>query len=299
MAQRYIRINDKYEFQRTDWYEEAYEKVNANFEELYAALGNIGGGEVTAYWGQIGGLLSAQTDLISALNGKEAAGAVAAHEALGDPHAQYLTTAEGEALFDPVGTSSSEMAAHLLAADPHPDYLTAAEGSSLYASAAAPSAAVAAHEGLPDPHPQYLVLAEGDARYQAIDATLTALAALDATVGLLEQTGADSFVRRAIGVGAASSIPTRADADARYDPLGAAAAAQAASQEASPRLSAIAGLDNSLGVLEQTGPDTFGKRSIGVAASTHLLTRADGDARYAAYGSGGGGGNTYFPGGWL
>jgi len=50
----------------------------------------------------------------------------------------------------------------------------------------------------------------------ASDPTLAALAAMDASTGLLEQTGADTFTKRAIGVAASTSIPTRADADARY-----------------------------------------------------------------------------------
>ena len=246
MPQRYLRINDKFDFKRSDWKDQAYEKINANFEELFD-VADDGSGPA----------------------------AVAAHEALGDPHAQYLTNSEGAALFDAVGASSSSMAAHLLASDPHPNYLTAAEGSSLYASAAAPASAVAAHEGLADPHPQYLVVAEGDARYQGTSAILAALAGLDATAGIVEQTGSTTFAKRAFGVAAAGSVPTRADADARYDPIGAAQAAQEASQEASTRLTAIAEMIT-------TGYLYF-----------------DGSTVVPAAGTGGGGGNSYFPSGWM
>lgn len=54
----------------------------------------------------------------------------------------------------------------------------------------------------------------------AFDPTLDALSALDAGQGLVEQTGPDSFAKRAIGTAAAASIPTRGDADARYAATG-------------------------------------------------------------------------------
>jgi hypothetical protein len=73
------------------------------------------------------------------------AGAIAAHEAAGDPHPQYLTTAEADALF-----------------------LTPAEGNAAYDALGAATAAVAAHEAAGNPHPVYLTQAEGDAAYAAL-----------------------------------------------------------------------------------------------------------------------------------
>lgn len=126
---------------------------------------------------------------------------------------------------------------------------------------------------------------------QASDATLTALAALNATAGLVEQTGADAFTKRALGVGATTSIPTRADADARYAAIAHTHAQSditnlttdlAAKQPLDATLTALAALDGTAGLLEVTGADTFSRRSLGVGASSSVLTRADGDARYAA-----------------
>lgn len=61
-----------------------------------------------------------------------------------------------------------------------------------------------------------LAIAELDTEKQPVDPTLTALAGLDGTAGIVEQTGSDTFGKRAFGVGASTSVPTRADADARY-----------------------------------------------------------------------------------
>jgi hypothetical protein len=112
-----------------------------------------------------------------------------------------------------------------------------------------------------------LTRAGGDGRYQPLEATLTALAAIAGTAGLLEQTSADVFGIRLLGVGASTSVPTLADADARYQALAA-------------NLTALAALASTLGVLEQTAAGVFGIRLVGVANATDLLTRAGGDGRY-------------------
>jgi hypothetical protein len=55
--------------------------------------------------------------------------------------------------------------------------------------------------------------------FQSADNTLSALAGLNATVGLIEQTGADTFTKRAIGATNGGDILTRSDADGRYPNL--------------------------------------------------------------------------------
>jgi hypothetical protein len=54
---------------------------------------------------------------------------------------------------------------------------------------------------------------------QAADAGLTSLAALASTAGLVEQTAADTFTIRLIGVANATDILTRAGGDGRYAPI--------------------------------------------------------------------------------
>lgn len=51
---------------------------------------------------------------------------------------------------------------------------------------------------------------------QDVSAILTAIAGLSAAAGILEQTGAAVFTKRATGVGASTSLLTRADGDGRY-----------------------------------------------------------------------------------
>lgn len=59
--------------------------------------------------------------------------------------------------------------------------------------------------------------------YQPLDSDLTAIAALS-TTGLVERTGSGTAAIRALGVGASTSVPTRANADARYSRRGRAVA---------------------------------------------------------------------------
>lgn len=63
------------------------------------------------------------------------------------------------------GDIAAAIEAHEAAANPHPQYLTQAEGDALYAAASAITAAINAHVAASDPHPTYLTQTEGDARY--------------------------------------------------------------------------------------------------------------------------------------
>lgn len=93
-------------------------QLNAVLDWLEINSGGGGGGPAT--WGFIGGTLSSQTDLQSALNGKASgshahvasdvtdfaaaadarvSAGIATHEALSDPHPQYLTGVEGDAAY--------------------------------------------------------------------------------------------------------------------------------------------------------------------------------------------------------
>ncbi len=77
------------------------------------------------------------------------------------------------------------------------------------------------------------------------------------------------------------ALAARTDAIQALTDAAAAQATADGAQVADATLTALAGLNATAGLVEQTGADTFTKRAMGVAASTDVLTRADGDGRYA------------------
>lgn len=102
---------------------------------------------------------------------------------------------------------------------------------------------------------------------QPLDAGLSSLAALGATAGLIEKTATDTYTERAIGVGAANSIPARSDADVRY----AAAAHTHAQADVTNLLSDLAAKQATLvsgtNIKTVNGSSLLGSGNLAVAAA--------------------------------
>jgi hypothetical protein len=150
--------------------------------------------------------------------------AVATHEAAGDPHPQYLTSAEGNAAYQPLDTDLTAVAglatngliARTGAGAAATRSVTAGTGISVsngdgvagnptVTNTDTGSAAVATHEAAGDPHPQYLTTAEGNAAYQPLDADLTALAGIS-TNGILVHTGSGTAAARSVAAGYGTTV---------------------------------------------------------------------------------------------
>ncbi len=118
---------------------------------------------------------------------------------------------------------------------------------------------------------------------QPVDATLTALAGLNSTAGLVEQTGADSFTKRALGVGASTSVLTRADGDGRYDLSGSAASAQAASQPLDALLTSIAAQTTSSDKVQTySGADTASLTTMASTNTANAIVVRDSSGNFSA-----------------
>jgi hypothetical protein len=108
----------------------------------------------------------------------------------------------------------------------------------------------------------YMTPANVSASYQPLDADLTALAGLNATAGLVEQTGAAAFTKRLLGVVNATDVLTRADGDGRY-------------QTVDADLTALAALSTT-GMMARTAANTYTMRTITGTASRLSVTNGDG-----------------------
>lgn len=107
-----------------------------------------------------------------------------------------------------------------------------------------------------------ITLANLLANNQPLDPALTALAALDATPGALEQTGADTFTKRPFGTATSASILTKADGDSLYQPL-------------DVDLTAVAGLSSN-GIIARTGAGAAAVRTLTGTASQISVSNGDG-----------------------